>query len=447
MCVGRGAPLSRGRAPSPYSRSPRAAHLPSPRAVLGRIFNKQGDVQCACGGRFREARTTGPTSAQQRLWLTPPPANPQYYNATPYNVTFDRAGKRPTSPVADVAMTGTHQADFVGAWGVEQMKRAVDQSLPFFVHVTPTMVHEGTCYGPFKDTSRYARDDPFWEQDLSGFGCTPENAQMCSITVSACPSDKHKHDFDGVSMPHVPSWNATEAGPVPKVMAKNPPLKPYEAGRQAMGYRNRSASAADLDDMIGVLLKGLDDLGVAENTYVIFTSDNGFHLGEHSMLFGKEHPYTHDVSLPLYIRGPGIPANTTLLHPTNHLDITATVVELAGATPVGPPLDGKSFAGALTAAPVPPEQWRTFSFTEHFGNANTWWHLRRPLAGDRTEFTHWCGGGDEEVFDMDADPWELRNVADGAGAALAKRELPLAATLGSCSGASCWAPSADPSPG
>ena len=48
---------------------------------------------------------------------------------------------------------------------------------------------------------------------------------------------------------------------------------------------------------------------------------------------------------------------------------------------------------------------------------------------------------------MDADPWELRNIADGAGAALAKRELPLAATLGSCSGAPCWAPSADPSPG
>ena len=218
-----------------------------------------------------------------------------YYNATPYNVTFDRSGQRPTSPVVDVAMTGIHQADFVAAWGLEQMKKAVEASLPFFVHLTPTMVHEGTCFGPFKDPSKFARDDPYWEADLTEFGCTPENAQMCSITVSPCPSDKHKHDFDGVLMPHVPSWNASEDGNVPKVMAKNPFLKQYEKERQDMGYRNRSASCVDLDDMIGTLLQGLDDLGVANNTYVIFTSDNGFHLGEHKMLFGKEHPYTHDV--------------------------------------------------------------------------------------------------------------------------------------------------------
>ena len=175
------------------------------------------------------------------------------------------------------------------------MKKAVEASLPFFVHLTPTMVHEGTCFGPFKDPSKFARDDPYWEADLTEFGCTPENAQMCSITVSPCPSDKHKHDFDGVLMPHVPSWNASEDGNVPKVMAKNPFLKQYEKERQDMGYRNRSASCVDLDDMIGTLLQGLDDLGVANNTYVIFTSDNGFHLGEHKMLFGKEHPYTHDV--------------------------------------------------------------------------------------------------------------------------------------------------------
>jgi arylsulfatase A-like enzyme len=310
-----------------------------------------------------------------------------YYNATPWNVTFDRTGQRPVTPVVDVAMTGVHQADFVGAWGVEQMKIAHAAGRPFFVHTTPTMVHEGTCFGPFKDTSKYANDDPFWEADLSaGFGCTAENAQTCAITVSSCPSDRHKRAFDGITNPHVASWNASESGAVPKVMAKNPPLTAYEARRQDMGFRNRSASLLDLDDMIGVLLKGIDDLGVADNTYVIFTSDNGFHLGEHQMLFGKEHPYDHDVSLPLYIRGPGVPAGAELLYPTNHLDITATVVELAGATVSGPPLDGLSFAAALGPSPPAPEAWRSFSFTEHFENANTWWEIRRPLAADRTKF-------------------------------------------------------------
>ena len=48
---------------------------------------------------------------------------------------------------------------------------------------------------------------------------------------------------------------------------------------------------------------------------------------------------------------------------------------------------------------------------------------------------------------MDSDPWELNNIINGAGAALAAKELPLAVTLGGCSGAPCWAPAAAPHPG
>ncbi len=171
------------------------------------------------------------------------------------------------------------------------------------------------------------------------------------------------------------------------------------------------------------------------------TTISGFHLGEHRLLFGKEHPYETDVSLPLYIAGPGVPPNTTLLHPSNHLDITATIVELAGATPTGPPLDGKSFAADLGPTPGPASAWRDFSFTEHFGNALTWQAIRRPLGpGPRTKFTLWCDST-MEVFDLDSDRWELVNTAAGAGAAVAARELALAVALGQCSGGSqCSSP-------
>lgn len=364
-----------------------------------------------------------------------------YYNATPYNVTFDSAGKRPLSPIVDVPMTGIHQADFVGQWGVEQMRIAAAAGKPFFVHLTPTMVHEGTCYGPYADESNYAKTDPYWEKDLSqGFGCTTSNAQTCTITVSSCPSTRHAHAFDGVLNPHVQSWNATESGLVPKVMTKNPPLTAYESGRQDIGFRNRSSSLLDLDDMIGVVLKGIDDLGVADNTFVIFTSDNGFHLGEHRMLFGKEHPYDTDISLPLYIRGPGVPANSTLLYPTTPLDITATIVELAGATPVGPPLDGLSFAAAFSANPPAPAAWRDFSFTEFFGNANTWWTIRRPLAADNTKQVFWCDG-DNEVFDLAADAFEMQNIAAAPrGTKIVNKGMPLGVALSVCKGAACSAP-------
>ena len=249
----------------------------------GAFSTSKGTYNCAwqClplaghGGPFFSPRCQPITSPPRFLSFLSSLPLPDY-NATPFNVTFDRAGKHPTSPVVDVAMTGTHQADFVGAWGVEQMRKAVSEGLPFFVHTTATMVHEGTCYGPYADAGSYARDDPYWEADLSGFGCRAgENAESCAITISPCPSDRHKHAFDGLPVPHVPSWNASATGPLPKPMGpdKSPPLTAYQSGRQDRGYRNRSASAVDLDDMIGVLLQGVEDLGVASNTYVIFTSD------------------------------------------------------------------------------------------------------------------------------------------------------------------------------
>ena len=59
-------------------------------------------------------------------------------------------------------------------------------------------------------------------------------------------------------------------------------------------------------------------------------SDNGYHLGEHRLFFGKTEPYDTDIRLPFYIAGPGVPQGEIRLHQTTHLDITATVVDLAG---------------------------------------------------------------------------------------------------------------------
>ena len=84
-------------------------------------------------------------------------------------------------------------------------------------------------------------------------------------------------------------------------------------------------------------------------------------MGEHRLLFGKEHPYHGDVSLPLIVRGPGVPANVSLAHPTVHVDLAATWLELAGATSSGPPLDGKSMVPLLTSAPPAAAAWRNFT--------------------------------------------------------------------------------------
>jgi N-acetylglucosamine-6-sulfatase len=275
-------------------------------------------------------------------------------------------------------MTGVHQSDFVGQWGVQQMQKAVASDLPFFVHLTPLMIHYGVCYGPLPKGQTNAITDPFWEKNLTAWGCDNKDHKLCSFSVSPCPSTKNAHAFDSAVNPHVPNWNTSETGPLPTAMDL-PPISDFTSRRMDIGFRNRSAALLDLDGLIGVVLDGIEALGVKNQTYVIFTSDNGYHLGEHSMPMGKEHPYETDVSLPMYIAGPGVPAGSILRYPTNHIDITATIVELGGATAMGPPLDGLSFAAAFSANPPAPDAWRDFQFSEHHCGELTWRKIRRPL--------------------------------------------------------------------
>ncbi len=373
-----------------------------------------------------------------------------YYSAQQFNVSFDDAGLQPTSPITSVSRNGTHQADFLGAQAVELMQDAVARGKPFFVHLAPVMIHYGTCSGPFIDVFKYAATDPFWEMSLEFFGCPNSTLnQHCSLEASPCVSQRNAHAADGLTNPHTPAWDTIPSGGVPPSM-QLPPATAYEQERQDIAFRNRTGSALDLDDMLGVVLDGLAALGpaVAANTFVVFTSDNGYHLNEHRLILGKEHPYTTDVRVPLYISGPGIPPNSTAQHPTTHVDLTATLVELAGATPVGPPLDGLSFTAALTPSPIAPEAWRNFSYAENADDGTTWVQLRRPLAsadpGDEaaaTAFHWWCANA-SELFDLAADPWQLVNLANSTprGQAVAREALPFLLALAGCAGANCSAP-------
>src|ERR687894_3105308 len=112
-----------------------------------------------------------------------------------------------------------------------------------------------------------------------------------------------------------------------------------------------------VDDMIGDLVGALHDSGELDNTYIVFTSDNGFHLGNHRLGAGKWTPYEEDTRVPLIVRGPGVPEGRTLQHLVLNNDLAPTVADLAGAkTPSF--VDGRSLRPLLTDAPPPPRDWR-----------------------------------------------------------------------------------------
>jgi N-acetylglucosamine-6-sulfatase len=112
-----------------------------------------------------------------------------------------------------------------------------------------------------------------------------------------------------------------------------------------------------VDDMIGKLVKSLHESGELDNTYIFFTSDNGFHLGQHRLGAGKWTPYEEDIRVPLIVRGPGVPEGKTLHHMVLNNDLAPTFADLAGAKRPSF-VDGRSLVPFLKDHPTPEKDWR-----------------------------------------------------------------------------------------
>ncbi|KAG2447066.1 hypothetical protein HYH02_007817 [Chlamydomonas schloesseri] len=104
-------------------------------------------------------------------------------------------------------------------------------------------------------------------------------------------------------------------------------------------YRYRLRALRAVDDLVASIVNKLARTGLLENTYIIYVSDNGYHMGAFSLNDGKNLPIEEDIRVPFFIRGPDIPAGQVLPYQANMVDIAATVLALAGL-PLPGHLDG-----------------------------------------------------------------------------------------------------------
>lgn len=223
-----------------------------------------------------------------------------------------------------------------------------------------------------------------------------------SCHVPLTPPERAKDRFAGEEWRTVPSM-ATRA------IYRDPPSPSATPAAKRPTNLNYFRCVSAADDNLGRMLATLDELKLAENTVVIFTSDNGYLQGEHG-LGDKRCAYEESIRIPLLIRYPGkIPANRTIDQLVLNLDVAPTLLELAGL-PVPAEMQGSSwvplFAGRIAG-------WRDSFLYEYFLEA-AYPQTPTVLAVRTTEakLVKYPGRDDwTELFDLRSDPYELKNLA------------------------------------
>jgi len=165
--------------------------------------------------------------------------------------------------------------------------------------------------------------------------------------------------------------------------------------------------------------------GILDNTFILFTSDNGFFYGEHGLSLERRLPYEESIRTPLIVRFPPVTEPGQRIEAlVASVDIAPTVLEVAGA-PVGDHIQGKSFLPSLQGSEEP---GRTSVFMEFFTYENPFpWLVDmdyRAVRTDRYKYIHWIhhpGWG--ELYDLQEDPFETRNILGEPGMEEVEREL------------------------
>jgi N-acetylglucosamine-6-sulfatase len=244
------------------------------------------------------------------------------------------------------------------------------------------------------------------------------------------PAPKYSLAAPGALYPGTPAYDAQVTNP-PPWLGQRPPLTPYEEQRMANSYRLRVEVDYSVDDLIDNVTSALASAGVQNNTYVVFSSDNGFHMGEYRLLEGKQTAFDTDINVPLVITGPHVEAGRTVSSLASNIDLAPSFDAMADA-PVDPKTDGVSLLPLLSGH-TPPD-WQRAVLIEHHGyddvpgdpDAQSHAQADPPsyeaIRTANALFVRYVGGY-EEYYNTDVDPYELDNLGGSRAPPDLKRAL------------------------
>lgn len=238
------------------------------------------------------------------------------------------------------------------------------------------------------------------------------------------------YPLEDIALPYAPD-NDREDIPVAG-FAHNCPVPHYgldeETCRKAI--QAYYACVSFIDAQVGLMLDALNDLGLAEETVVVFWSDHGYHLGEHGGIWQKRTLFEESARAPLIIRAPGMKGNgQPCQRVVEFLDLYPTLVELADL-PKAPHVEGRSLVPLLRD---PLASWQGEAITQILRPADH--RLAAPVMGrsirtERWRYTEWAEGeAGKELYDHHTDPHEFHNLAIDPSPANANRMATLRTRL------------------
>ncbi len=296
---------------------------------------------------------------------------------------------------------GEYQTGVVGRFARELLTRYAVEQDPFFLYLSALAPHTGFPKEP---------DDLAIDQQ-GGTAWIPTPARPDWV--------KGKYDEVVTRSPGIPAVGQPEVDVTDKPAAvREPALDARDVAEDLTRTRQRAEALYVLDLEIGRLVDTLRETGTLDRTVLMFTSDNGYFLGEHRRVCCKTLPYEPALRVPFLVTGPGVPHGVRF-DPVKTPDLAATILDLADAA-APHPADGVSLVDAIEdgdrgwSIPVLTEALVAGTSGDSAKRERRGFPDARTTIGLRTaryKLVRWDTGA-VELYDLATDPNELTNVAE-----------------------------------
>ncbi|KAI1751535.1 arylsulfatase-like protein [Xylaria castorea] len=313
------------------------------------------------------------------------------------NSTYQRDREPP------ISYEGQHSVDVLAKKAIVLLDEAYDAGKPFFLGLAPVAPHSDIQSPAFKHGN---------------------HSNLTEVKFSPpVPAKRHAQLFQDAKVPRTPNFNPDKpsgASWVRNLRRQGPDVIDYNDHF----YAQRLRTLQSVDELVDSLVRRLEDLRILDNTYILYSTDNGYHIGQHRLHPSKQCSFEEDINIPLIIRGPKVPEGFATDIVTTHTDLAPTILRIAGA-PLRDDFDGLAIPltqSGLDQAEVERHEHVT---VEHWGFGsneglvldwyprlrwnNTYKAMRVIGKSYNLHYQVWCNN-EHELHDLTTDPGQMVNL-------------------------------------